>query len=149
LGSKANMVAVFLAIVLSSCVSLAQEKQLGVGIVLGSPTGFSVRYWKSLTIAYQGVLGASSGGVAIGGDYLLHSRPFSEPKLLFFYGPGVLLLSTNRRATGGVAVRGVFGVDYVFHPHPFDIAFEMGPIMFLLPAAGIGVNAAVAFRFYP
>ncbi|HWP82090.1 MAG TPA: hypothetical protein VNN76_05500 [Bacteroidota bacterium] len=132
----------------------AQEKKLGVGVVIGLPTGFSVKYWQSSTIAYQGALGGSFGGLAVGADYLIHSRPFKNPDLPFYYGPGIFLGEVGiggpkKVGTAALGVRAVFGVDYVFPQHPFDIALELGPALFLTPVTGIGVELGVAFRFYP
>jgi hypothetical protein len=134
--------------------SLSQEKKLGVGVVIGLPTGFSLKYWQSSTIAYQGALGGGFGGLAIGADYLIHSRPFDNLNLPFYYGPGIFFGEVGvggpkNLGTTALGVRGAFGIDYVFPQHPFDIALELGPALFLTPVTGIGVELGVAFRFYP
>ncbi len=130
--------------------------RLGIGVVLGAPTGFSMKYWESQRIAYQGSIGGMfNGGLMIGGDYLIHERVFRNQEVPFYYGPGIFLgdagfggpdYAHNRLALG---VRCAFGVDFVPRQYPFDISAELGPALLLTPTVGVGVQLSVAFRFYP
>lgn len=132
-----------------------ENKKLGIGVVIGAPSGFSIKYWKG-SVAYQGTLGAGfGGGLAIGADYLMHSDAFANPRAPFYYGPGLFLgdvgfggpkWSNNDLFLGA---RFLFGVDYIFPDHPFDIAFEMGPALLVAPSVGLGIELGIAFRFYP
>lgn len=157
---KRIWIAVVLGLLLSSS-SYAVEnggaggKKLGLGVVLGDPTGFSLKYWEG-AIAYQGSLGAGfDGGLAIGLDYLIHTDAFRNPRFPFYYGPGLFLGDVGfggpKYRSGDVflGVRGVFGVDYIFPNHPFDIALELGPALLLVPQVGMGIELGIAFRFYP
>ncbi len=133
----------------------AQPKKLGVGVVLGFPTGLSVKYWESSSIAYQGTLGGGFGGVTVGADYLIHTDALKNREFPFYYGAGIVLgeagIGSLKRNTNSVAlgIRGVAGVTYIFPQHPFDVAVEVGPALFLVPTVGIGIEMGVAFRFYP
>lgn len=133
----------------------ADNKKLGIGVVIGAPTGFSIKYWKG-SVAYQGTLGAGvGGGLAIGADYLMHTNAFDNPRAPFYYGPGIFIGDvgfggpewTNNNLFLGA--RFVFGVDYIFPDHPFDIALELGPALLVAPVVGLGIELGVAFRFYP
>lgn len=147
---QARVVALFIVVVcLGNGASVAQDKKLGVGVVLGLPTGFSAKYWQSPALAYQGVLGGAYGGLAVGGDYLVHSKPFKDPDLAFYYGPGVFVGGAKRTGASALAVRGAFGLTYIFPRHPFDVAVEVSPVLFLTPLSGVAVTVGLAFRFYP
>jgi len=131
------------------------NRNLGIGLVLGAPTGLSVKYWESSKFAYQGSLGGWAGGITIGADYLIHSNAFNKTNVPFYYGPGVFFGSAGfggpRFNSGDVALgaRLMFGVDYLAPDHPFDIAFEIGPALLLTPTVGMGIEVGVAFRYYP
>jgi len=43
----------------------------------------------------------------------------------------------------------IFGADYLFPDNPIDIAFELGTALVLSPSVGLGLEAGLAFRFYP
>jgi hypothetical protein len=145
-----------LLLILALPASAESPKKLGIGLVLGAPTGFSLKYWEGSRIAYQGSLGTMfGGGLTLGVDYLVHERVFRNPLVPFYYGGGVFLgdagfgspsYSHSRFALG---VRAAFGVDYLVRDYPFDIAVELGPALLLTPVTGMGIQLAVAVRFYP
>jgi hypothetical protein len=134
----------------------AQSKKLGLGIIVGAPTGFSLKYWTGSGDALQGYVGGGFGGIAIGADYVFHSNAFNDQRIPFYYGPGAFVGPASyggprydKNAGLGLGFRFVFGADYVFPDHPFDIAFEMGPALVLSPVVGVGLEGGIAFRFYP
>lgn len=135
--------------------SMAQTKKVGIGLVVGAPTGFSVKYWSKPTETLQGFVGGGFGGIAFGADYLLHSNAFRNPDIPFYYGPGVFLGAASfggpryDKSTLAVGARFMFGADYIFPRDPFDIAFEIGPALILAPVVGLGLEGGIAFRFYP
>lgn len=134
---------------------VAQPKKLGIGIVLGAPTGFSVKHWNTPTYAIQGAIGGGFNGITIGADFTFHTNAFNNARLPFYYGPGVFFGSAGfggpRYSRGDLALGGrfIFGIDYLFHDHPFDIAFELGPALLVTPVVGMGIEVGLAFRFYP
>lgn len=150
------------AIVLAAAVLLlgagsaeAQSRKLGIGIIVGAPTGFSVKYWSTSREAIQGFVGGGFGGIAFGADYVFHSNAFENSNLPFYYGPGAFIGPAGVGGprypvnTLGLGVRFMFGVDYIFPQNPFDIAFEVGPALIFSPLVGIGLEGGIAFRFYP
>jgi hypothetical protein len=145
-----------LALAASSSRAYQQEsKKLGLGIIIGAPTGFSMKYWNTGSTAIQGFLGGGYRGVAIGADYVYHTDAFQNRNAPFYYGPGLFFGQAGigapryERNTLALGVRGVFGVDYIFPDHPFSIALELGPAMLLTPSINMGIELGVAFRFYP
>lgn len=135
--------------------SMAQTKKVGIGLIVGAPTGFSVKYWSKPSEALQGFVGGGFGGIAFGADYLFHSNAFRNPDIPFYYGPGVFLGAASfggpryDKSTLALGARFMFGADYIFPRDPFDIAFEIGPALFLSPVVGLGLEGGIAFRFYP
>jgi hypothetical protein len=153
-----KLVIILVAVVLatSQAVASSDRGKVGIGVVLGAPTGFSIKYWENQRIAYQGSIGGMfNGGLMIGADYLLHENVFRNPQAPFYYGAGMFLgdagfggpdYSHSRVALG---IRAAFGVDYLSREYPFDVAIELGPSLLLTPTVGMGVQLSVAFRFYP
>jgi hypothetical protein len=139
-------------------------KEFGFGIVLGDPTGVSVKYWTQSTNAFVFDLGASYfGSPRIGVDYLWHFDAFRSNEVKLYAGPGVVLGIGEgngfwyqnkegflyRGEDAGLAVRGVFGVNIIPRETPMEIFFELGTLVGLAPDFGAAVDAALGFRFYP
>ena len=154
---KRTLMLVVVLASLWSCVYGSSDRgKLGIGVVLGAPTGFSVKYWQNPRVAYQGSIGGMyKGGLMIGADYLVHEKALKNPDLPFYYGAGLFIgnagfggpdFTQGRFALG---VRGAFGVDYLVPDHPFDISLELGPALLLTPVVGMGLELSIAVRFYP
>jgi hypothetical protein len=152
---KKNLALLALVFMSVGPLSAAQPKKLGIGVVLGAPTGFSVKYWNDNQSAWQGAFGTGFDGITIGVDYLIHSNAFNNAQLPFYYGPGAFFGSAGfggpKYVRGDLALGGrfIFGVDYLTEDKKFDIAFELGPALLLSPSVGMGIEAGIAFRFYP
>ncbi len=142
---------------MSSCAFGSSDRgKLGIGVVLGAPTGFSVKYWQTQRVAFQGSIGGMyKGGLMIGADYLVHEKALRNPDLPFYYGAGMFIGDAGfggpdfSRGSFALGVRGAFGVDYLVPGYQFDIAVELGPALLLTPVAGMGFELSIAFRFYP
>jgi hypothetical protein len=130
--------------------------QLGLGLMAGSPTGFTAKYWISSEHAvdvavggYGYYVGSYYTGLNLHADYLWHaygvfggmgSDAYSHMPL--YLGIGGLF-----NDPGVAGVRGVFGVTYLFD-QPFDAFFELAPTLVVAPASGFGVDAGLGGRFY-
>ena len=130
--------------------------KLGIGVVLGAPTGFSVKYWQTQRVAFQGSIGGMyKGGLRIGSDLLIHEKALRNPDLPFYYGAGIFIGDAGiggldySRGLFALGIRGAFGVDYLVPGHPFDVAIELGPALLLTPVVAMGFELTIAFRFYP
>ena len=153
-----TLVIVLAALVLTSSQAVASSDRgkVGIGVVLGAPTGFSIKYWENQRIAYQGSIGGMfNGGLMIGADCLLHQNVFRNSQAPFYYGGGMFLGDAGfggpdyLHSRVALGIRAAFGVDYVSREYPFDVAVELGPSLLLTPSVGMGVQLSVAFRFYP
>lgn len=144
-------------VILSSIALASSERgNLGIGVVVGAPTGFSAKYWQTQRVAFQGTIGGMyKGGLRIGADYLVHEKALKDPNMPFYYGAGAFVGGAGfggpEYSSGSLAlgIRGVFGVDYLIPEHPFDISIELGPALLISPVVGMGLELNVAIRFYP
>src|SRR5690606_3547873 len=162
----------FLALILLSiiCISSAQAqspqgKNFGFGIVLGEPTGGTLKFWTQRPNAIVVNIGSSYfGNLRIGADYLWHFDAFNSDIAFLYAGPGAAIgfgegkgfwykgkngfyFRENKGA--GLGVRGVFGVNVVPQRIPLEFFFEVGALIGIVPDFGSAVDAALGMRFYP
>jgi hypothetical protein len=143
--------AVFLSLLSFISISNAQDKGVGLGIIVGEPTGVSFKYWTSSTTAFDAALAWSfidDGAFHIHADYILHSFNLirvPEGKLPFYYGIGGRLKTSSDTRLG---VRVPLGLAYLFQNAPVDIFLELVPILDLIPKTGFSLNAAIGARYF-
>lgn len=124
---------------------------LGIGIMIGEPTGLSVKTWNSGRSAFGiGAAWSLSGrneAIHLHADYLLHSwfTEMDEERLAFYYGIGGRIIFADDPRAG---VRIPLGLNYVFGSIPFDIFVEAVPIVDLTPETEFAGNGAVGIRYY-
>jgi hypothetical protein len=129
----------------------AQSKGIGLGLIVGEPTGISFKYWTGSTTAFDAALAWSfidEGAFHIHGDYIFHNmRLISVPEgtLPFYYGIGVRIKTSNDTRLG---VRVPLGLAYLFNNAPIDIFLEVVPILDLTPKTDFSINAALGARYY-
>ena len=132
--------------------SIAQSSGLGLGLILGEPTGISMKYWTGRTTAIDGAVAWSIGkysGTHLHGDYLWHIFNLiniRRGKLPFYYGVGA------RLGLGGkenrVGIRGVAGLAYLLADLPLDVFLEIAPVFDLSPKTDLDLNAAIGIRYF-
>ncbi len=148
----------------SQSFSQVHGKKFGFGIVLGEPTGGTVKFWTQTNNAFVVDLGASYfGSPRIGVDYLWHFDAFHSNIAKLYAGPGAALgigegngFWYKGKKEGiyyhsgvGLGIRGVFGVNVVPDETPLEFFFEIGALIGLAPDFGSGIDAALGLRFYP
>ena len=143
---------IILAIIMTCASSLySQYRGIGVGIILGEPTGISAKYWIDRTTAVDGAIAWSfvdGGAFHIHGDYLLHNFSLisvEKGKLPFYYGIGARI-KTLSDVTFGVRVP--VGLSYIFTDIPVDLFLEVVPLLDLIPKTNFRLNASIGGRFY-
>lgn len=144
----------------------AQSKgRTGFGIVLGEPTGGTLKHFTTRSEAMNFTLGNSYfGSVRAGFDYLWHFDAFRSDVVNMHIGPGVALGFGDgngvfwddddgfykRDDDGvGIAVRAVAGVNIYPRNTPLEIFFELAPFIGLSPDTGGALDVAVGLRVYP
>jgi len=128
-----------------------QSSGFGAGIMLGEPTGISLKKWESKTNAWAAGIAwgfGKKGAVHLHGDYLWHKYDLIKVEqgiLPLYYGVGARLLSNKDNHLG---VRGVIGFNYLFDSLPVDAFLELVPVFDLVPSTGFGFNAALGVRYF-
>ena len=147
---KAKYVTVLFSLIFISTLN-AQNNGVGLGIIVGEPTGFSFKYWTSSTTAFDAALAWSfidEGAFHIHADYIIHSFNLirvPEGKLPFYYGIGARLKTSGDTRLG---VRVPLGLAYLFQNAPVDIFLEVVPILDLTPKTDFKINAALGARYF-
>ena len=150
-----RMFLVFAAALMFLAPSLfAQDKGFGIGIILGQPTGFSVKSWTNEKNALDFGLGFSfakdDNRIHIHADYLWHSFGAinSTERFVLYYGPGLKIKTGKHNEDAVLGIRGVFGVAWIAHNAPVDIFFELAPVMNFVPGTGFNMDAGFGARYY-
>jgi hypothetical protein len=126
---------------------------VGVGIIVGEPTGVSVKYWLDKSTAIDGALAVSlsdNNPFQFHADYLIHSSSSitsSEVKGRFpwYYGIGGRIKNDHETVVG---VRVPVGITYLFSDAPLDLFAEIAPVLDVAPTVRLGLNGAAGIRFY-
>jgi hypothetical protein len=142
------------------------NKDLGFGIILGDPTGLTIKYWTNRTNAIAGSIGGSYfGSPRIGIDYLWHFDAFHSNIAKLYAGPGGVIgfgesksfWYTNKKGRFyvrngeeiGLGLRGIFGLNVIPERTPLEIFLEVGVLVGLAPDFGSAADAGIGIRFYP
>ncbi|HOP60950.1 MAG TPA: DUF3996 domain-containing protein [Candidatus Saccharicenans sp.] len=127
----------------------AQEKKLGLGIIVGEPTGVIAKYWTSNRTAFD-IAGSWSfsgeNAFHLHADYLFHSFIKVETgKLAFYYGIGARL---NLQDDARFGIKIPLGLSYMLPNAPIDIFFEISPVMDLIPDTELNLLGFVGIRYF-
>ena len=129
----------------------SQSNGFGIGVMIGEPTGISLKNWISKTKALDAGIAwgfGRNGALHFHADYLIHEYGLiktNHGQLPLYYGiGGRVLLSSDPR----IGIRGVVGLDYMFESVPVDIFFEIVPIFDIVPATELGFNAGLGIRYF-
>lgn len=124
-------------------------KSLGLGIILGEPTGASVKYWvgsnSAIDIGAAWSLAGRNEALHMHTDFLWHAWFREEENLAFYYGLGGRVIFADDAEAG---IRIPLGLTYVFESVPFDLFLEAVPILDLAPEAKLAGNGGVGMRYY-
>jgi hypothetical protein len=146
-----------ISVFLLSLSSVAQESGLGIGIMLGEPSGLSLKKWLSSSNAIDAGLGWSfseNGSIHLHADYLYHNNDLihiSDYKIPFYFGiGGRLKFKGDDKSSKGntLGIRVPVGLVYQSSRYPVDVFFEIVPILDVSPDARMSFNSAVGVRYY-
>jgi hypothetical protein len=127
-----------------------QETGLGIGMIIGEPTGLSAKMWMNEKNALDAGIAwsfAGTGYLRVHSDILWHSYPLNveKGKLPVYYGVGAKLLLSSEL---GLGIRVPVGLAYLFESAPVDLFAELVPGLDLLPGTGLGIDAAIGVRYF-
>lgn len=129
------------------------DRGLGLGVILGEPTGFSLKYWLSDVSAVDAAVGWSFDGETdfhVHGDYLHHLFdlfPVKGRRLPLYFGGGLRYKHRDGREDL-FGFRGVVGVSYLVPDIPLDIFLEAGPILDVTPDFEVRHTVGIGARYW-
>lgn len=151
---KASRLVVLAAMLTCTCsaTSFSQDRGFGLGVIIGEPTGISLKGWLSSKTAIDAGVAWSfyrDNAFHIHADYLLHAFDVFETRerIPLYYGIGGRI-KTARRDDARFGLRLVVGIGYMFRDAPVDLFLEIAPIVDLAPATELRGNAGFGARFF-
>lgn len=140
-----------------------QQKTFGLGIILGEPTGLSLKHWISGDRAVDAGIAWSfseNDSLHLHMDYLWHwfgkvGVQQKEGRMPLYVGIGGRVKFKEENDGRGrndddtlVGVRVPFGLSFLFNEAPVELFFEVVPVLDVAPDSDLDINAAVGARFY-
>jgi hypothetical protein len=124
---------------------------VGLGIMLGEPTGLTVKWWPSQTTAFD--VGAAWSFVneknfQIHGDFLLHNFNLfrvETGRMALYYGAGARIKFADDLT---ISLRVPIGISYEFERTPVELFLEVVPMLDLIPSTEPNMAGAIGFRYY-
>ncbi|MCF7859594.1 MAG: hypothetical protein K9N07_09800 [Candidatus Cloacimonetes bacterium] len=140
-------------LMLGAVYTYGQTEGMGIGVILGEPTGISGKYWldqqKAVDFGLAYTLLKDEPGFSIHADLLFHSKDlFHVPwDINFYYGYGGRLRAGDSLKPG-IGVRGVGGIVWYNKIDSFDIFFEIAPVFQLFPSTDLDFDIGIGGRYY-
>ena len=138
-----------------SVTAMCQENNFGLGLLSGEPTGISFKQWMDENTAVDGGLAWSfidEVNLHAHADWLTHNWSFlknkfgvEEGEIPLYYGIGGRIKFGDDTRAGA---RFVIGFAYIFDNAPFDIFFEIAPVLDVVPKTEINGNSAIGARYW-
>jgi hypothetical protein len=138
-------------VVLLVHIGFSQDHGLGLGLMIGKPTGISFKGWVTNTGAIQLGIGypspSSRGGTALSAEYLWHSHVFrSHESFPLFYGlGGIFGISIGTNMTGA---RGVLGIAWWPHRSSLDVFLQLVPTIYFEPSSHFEFEFGFGVRYF-
>ena len=164
---RKNMMIIFTLMIFIGTFSTAfagrpQGKNFGFGIILGDPTGGTLKFFTKINNAFVVDFGASYfGSPRIGVDYLWQFNAFNSDIANLYAGAGgtigfgrghgfyykdKYIRETNN---AGLGARGIFGVNIIPRRTPLEFFFEFGVLIAVAPDFQSSADVGLGMRFYP
>lgn len=139
------------------------EEGVGLGIILGEPTGVSAKAWINKEHAIDAAAAWSfseNASFQLHADYLIHNFGLLKTgdiggRLPIYFGIGGRLKLEDHDNVNGrnsddalLGVRIPFGIAYLFAKAPVEVFAEIVPILDLVPDTDFDMNGAIGARFY-
>lgn len=133
----------------SDALAQAERPSFGVGIIIGEPTGVSVKKYLSTRGAFD--IGAAwsltnqNEALHLHSNLLFQDGITKNPNLYFYHGVGARVLFANNAKIG---IRAPLGLAYIFPNIPFDFFVEVAPILDVFRDIALAGNGGFGFRYY-
>ena len=128
----------------------AQNSGLGVGVIVGEPTGFSAKSWLSSYDAVDAGLAwsISHSWLRVHADYLRHVFDLIEVEkgqLPLYFGIGAKIGFGNDILIGA---RVPLGLNYLFDGTPLDVFIEVVPGLEIIPDTKFNMEGGIGVRYW-
>ncbi len=126
----------------------AKVREIGLGIIAGSPFGVTGKYFHNDAWAFDAGVGYGNAGVFYGDVlYNIWTSGYTTEGELDLYGGLGPRLATDDGSQ--FSVRTVAGVGYWPKAHPLELFAEFAPAWKISPAdRRVGLDGGVGFRYY-
>lgn len=146
-------------ICLSAGASWAQPGPVGLGVIIGSPTGISANFKTGIKNSIDAALAFDLDGddrLHLHGTYLWHrpkAIPLEKERIGWYYGLGAKLRTHEDRGRDDdddirFGPRGSLGLHYPFHSNRFDLFAEIALVMNVIPETDLDLDAGIGGRIY-
>lgn len=126
------------------------NRDIGVGVMFGEPSGFTAKFWTAYNEAFVTSVGVSRfDNIRLGLDYLWHFNAFRSDVVGLYVGPGVAVGAIHNSSEDRVGARGVLGMNIVPRSTALEIFLEAGPLVTLSPSLKSSMDVAAGLRIYP
>lgn len=148
-----SMAAVGAALVLSGAAApnAQAEGNLGLGVIAGEPTGFSMKLWTSNRTAFDGAIAWSfDEAMHVHGDYLWHFYDrvsVDEGYLPLYVGVGARA-QIHDAGDDEIGLRIPVGMSYLFEDAPIDLFAEVAPVMNFAPDTNLEAEGGIGLRYF-
>lgn len=128
-------------------------QHLEAGLMVGEPTGGTLKYWLNNTMAVDGAVGWSwhdHTDIYFQGDILWHNFnliPVSHGRLPVYIGAGGLVRFRNHHEDNDAGIRVPVGISYLFDNAPVEVFAEIGPALDVAPDVHGEVTGGVGVRY--
>jgi len=137
----------------------ADKGAIGIGLIIGEPTGISAKLYLSDDKAIQAAVGSAfiGGGLQAHGDFVLHPwilQDRSSFVLPVYLGPGVRFIDYYGGRSGtshfAAGMRAVIGLLFDFKDVPLDVFVEVAGVgeYDFTKGWGATLNAGAGVRYY-
>ncbi len=134
-----------------SGMSFAKDGTFGVGIILGDPSGLSLKLRTSEKTAFDAGVAwsfVSEGSFHLHGDFLFHNYNLfdvEKGRVGLYYGIGGRLKLTSETRVG---IRIPIGLCYEFEDAPIDFFIEVVPMLDVTPSTTGGIAGSIGVRYF-
>lgn len=130
------------------------DRRFGAGLIIGEPTGASLKYYLSEKTAIDGAIGWGfhhETDLHLHGDYLWHFNDLfpsvSEGHLSLYVGVGARVKFRDND-DDRVGIRVPVGLSYMLENVPVDGFVEVAPVIDFTPSTRGGFTAGIGARFW-
>jgi len=148
------IISAILLVLVSADYSRANQNGVGLGVIIGEPTGPTFKFWTGRSTAIDGALAWSfdrNNELHLQMNYLFHefgAINVNKGRMPFYYGIGGRLKFHDDNRDDEFGVRVPAGLSYLFANSPVELFFEVVPIVNLAPDTELDFNGGIGIRYY-